>query len=76
MTACLEKGRKEGKFYFHGDAADRALLVTSTLLSALLLSRILGREIFDRMIDQQFKDLGSALRVDQFEEDVPEHLLG
>src|SRR5579859_4739785 len=75
MTTCLDKGRREGRLYFHGEAADRALLVASTLLSGLLLSRVLGTEIFDRMIDQQFKDLGSDIRVDQFEEEIPEHLL-
>jgi AcrR family transcriptional regulator len=75
MSECLEKGRREGQLYFPGDATDRALLVMSCLLSSLLLSRVLGEEIFDRMIDQQLKDLGSNIRVSQFQEEIPEHLL-
>jgi TetR/AcrR family transcriptional regulator, transcriptional repressor for nem operon len=45
---------------FHGKAPDRALLLMSTLVSSLLLSRILGPDIFDRMIDQILKDLGTS----------------
>jgi len=75
MSACLEKGRREGSLYFQGDSSDRALLVMSTLFSSLIMSRVMGSEIFDRMIDQQLKDLGSDIRVSQFVEDIPEHLL-
>ncbi|MDO6430128.1 TetR/AcrR family transcriptional regulator [Flavitalea sp. BT771] len=57
MTECLEKGRKEGCMRFEGAAADRALLVMSALLSSLLLSRVLGREIFDRTVGQLLKDI-------------------
>ena len=64
----LEKGRKEGNLQFSGTASDRALLVLSTLLSSLLLSRVLKDNIFDRMIDQLFIDLGSSIRVSQFPE--------
>src|ERR1700735_2283949 len=44
---CLEKGRSEGRLHFAGPAADRALLLLSTLMSSLLLARVLGREVFD-----------------------------
>jgi AcrR family transcriptional regulator len=57
MTECLEKGRKERSLQFEGAAADRALLVISALLSSLLLSRVLGREVFDRMLRQLLKDI-------------------
>jgi TetR/AcrR family transcriptional repressor of nem operon len=57
---CLEKGREERTLHFHGKAPDRALLLMSTLVSSLLLSRILGPDIFDRMIDQILKDLGTS----------------
>lgn len=57
MTDCLEKGLKDGSLRFEGSAADRALLVLSSLLSSLLLSRVLGGEVFTRMLDQLLKDL-------------------
>ena len=57
VTGSLEKGRTEGRLSFAGKAEDRALLVMSTLLSSLLLSRVLGGEVFDRMIGQLQQDL-------------------
>lgn len=57
MTECLEMGLKDGTLQFEGAAADRALLVLSALLSSLLLSRVLGKEIFDRMMDQLLTDI-------------------
>lgn len=74
LTCSLEKGRKEGNLHFSGEAADQALLVVSGLLSSLLLARVLGEEVFDRMIDQLFMGLGSSIRVAQFPEYIPEHL--
>lgn len=74
MTGCLKKGRKDGSLHFKGSAADRALLVLSALLSSLLLARVLGEEVFDKMIDQLFSDLGTPVRVAQLEEYRPEHL--
>lgn len=74
MTDCLKKGRKDGSLSFKGDAADRALLVLSSLLSSLLFARVLGEEVFDRMIDQLFADLGSPVRVAQLQEIRREHL--
>lgn len=74
MTDCLKKGRKDGSLSFKGDAADRALLVLSALLSSLLFARVLGEEVFDRMIDQLFADLGSPVRVAQLQEIRREHL--
>jgi TetR/AcrR family transcriptional regulator, transcriptional repressor for nem operon len=75
MSTCLEKSRREGSLYFQGESSDRALLVMSTLFSSLIMSRVMGGEIFDRMIDQLLKDLGSNIRIAQFVEDIPEHLL-
>jgi AcrR family transcriptional regulator len=57
MTECLEKGQKDKTLQFGGTAADRALLVLSTLLSSLLLSRVLGGDTADRMLSQLLKDI-------------------
>ena len=57
MTACLEQGRNDGSLQFQGAAEDRGLLVVSALLSSLLLSRVMGEEVFDRMLEQLLKDL-------------------
>jgi len=57
ITDCLEKGLKDGTLQFEGAPVDRALLVISALLSSLLLSRVLGKEVFDRMRDQLLEDI-------------------
>jgi hypothetical protein len=57
MTDCLEKGLEDRSLQFEGTAADRALLVMSALLSSLLLSRVLGNGVFDRMLNQLLKDI-------------------
>ena len=64
VTDCLEKGQKEGSLRFEGTAADRALLVMSALLSSLLLSRVMGREVFERMLNQLLKDMEAKFRAD------------
>jgi TetR/AcrR family transcriptional repressor of nem operon len=60
VTACLEKGREEMSLHFQGKARDRALLLISGLSSSLLLSRVLGNAVFDRMMEQFLKDLGTS----------------
>jgi TetR/AcrR family transcriptional regulator, transcriptional repressor for nem operon len=60
VTLCLEKGREEMSLHFQGKARDRALLLMSGLSSSLLLSRVLGNVVFDRMMDQFLKDLGTS----------------
>ena len=57
MTGCLEKGLEDGSLQFEGTAGDRALLVMSALLSSLLVSRVLGNGVFDRMLNQLLKDI-------------------
>lgn len=57
MTESLEKGRQDGTLAFEGDAESRALLVISSLLSSLLLARVLGKEVFARMLDQLLRDI-------------------
>lgn len=59
----LEEEREQGRLRFEGKAEDRALLVVSALLSSLLLSRVLGKDIFVRMADQLLSDLGARWRV-------------
>lgn len=56
-TLCLENGRKEQLFHFKGEAYDRALLVISDLLASLLLSRVIGKEVFEKVRKQLINDL-------------------
>jgi AcrR family transcriptional regulator len=60
MTEVLEKGRKDGTLAFEGEAKSRALLVISSLLSSLLLARVMGKEVFTKMLDQLLKDIECA----------------
>jgi TetR/AcrR family transcriptional repressor of nem operon len=62
-ASSLEKARLERDILFQGSAADRALLVISTLLSSLLLSRVLGEGIFERMMNRLLQDMGAAWRI-------------
>ena len=57
LTTCLENGRTNQLFHFQGIAYDRALLVISSLLASLLLSRVMGQEIYEKMSRQLLKDL-------------------
>jgi hypothetical protein len=52
---------------FDGTAEDRSLLVVSGLLSSLLLSRVLGKDIFARMADQLLRDLSADWRIADLE---------
>jgi TetR/AcrR family transcriptional repressor of nem operon len=64
VAVCLEEERKEGRMRFEGTAADRALLVLSTLLSSLLLGRVMGgHSVFESMADQLLRDLGADWKV-------------
>jgi TetR/AcrR family transcriptional repressor of nem operon len=65
MTDCLEKGQQDKTLKFEGSPADRALLVMSALLSSLLLSRVLGSDVFDRMLNRQLADVEAGFRIDQ-----------
>lgn len=72
VRLCLENERLAGRMKFEGTAEDRALLVVSTLLSSLLLARVMGGyEVFKRMADQLLQDLGAGWRTDDLP-DVPE----
>lgn len=71
VSLCLEGERSAHRMRFNGTADDRALLVISTLLSSLLLGRVMGYEIFKRMADQLLADLGAGWRIDDLG-DVPE----
>lgn len=57
VTLCLENGRKKQLFHFEGDAYNRALLVVSNMISSLLLARVTGKEVFEKMSNQLLKDL-------------------
>ena len=75
VTVILEKGRREKNLHFEGTPGDRALIVLSVLLSSLLLSGVLGTEIFDRMVNQMLMDIGAGFRVDDMQEEIPGHLI-
>ena len=62
-SECLEKGRLEDRLHFEGAAADRALLLLSTLLSSLLLSRVLGGNVFEKALNQLLLDMRVAWSV-------------
>ncbi|SEW43454.1 transcriptional regulator, TetR family [Chitinophaga sp. YR573] len=57
VTLCLENGRKKQLFHFEGDAYNRALLVVSNMISSLLLARVTGKEVFEKISNQLLKDL-------------------
>ncbi|WP_431209766.1 TetR/AcrR family transcriptional regulator [Puia sp. P3] len=63
LGEALERAREEGGLQFEGSAGDRALLVVSTLLSSLLLSRVLGANIFEQMLDQLLRDMRADWQV-------------
>jgi len=63
VTVALAKAREEGRLQYEGAPGDRALLVVSTLLSSLLLSRVLGENIFERMLDQLLRDMRAGWQV-------------
>jgi TetR/AcrR family transcriptional regulator, transcriptional repressor for nem operon len=67
VAASLEVERKQGRMQFDGTAEDRALLVVSGLLSSLLLSRVMGKDVFVRMADQLLRDLSADWRVADLE---------
>ena len=53
----LEKGRRKKLLRFEGHAYDRALLIMTNLQSSLLLSRVLGPSVFNRISERVLKDL-------------------
>lgn len=57
ITACLENGRAHQRFHFEGEAYDRALLIITNLQSSLILSRVLGPSVFNRVSNRILKDL-------------------
>jgi AcrR family transcriptional regulator len=56
-TLCLENGRQRGLLHFEGEAYNRALLIVSDMLASLLLSRVMGKEVFEKMSKQLLHDL-------------------
>jgi TetR/AcrR family transcriptional regulator, transcriptional repressor for nem operon len=62
LANCLEKARLEKDLHFQGTAADRAHLLVTALLSSLVLSRVMGIGVFERMMDQVLRDMGASWR--------------
>jgi AcrR family transcriptional regulator len=57
LTALLESGREKKLFHFEGEAYDRALILITNLQSSLILSRVLGPSVFNRVSNRIIKDL-------------------
>ena len=57
LGSTLEEGREAGAFKFHGDPADKAALILSSLQGALQMARALGAEKFHAVIEQHKRDL-------------------
>ena len=72
VTDCLEAARAGGHLRFAGTAADRAALLVSTLLASLLLARMEGVELFQRMVGQLLRDLGADWTLGERPEADPE----
>ncbi len=57
LSHTLENGRKHKQLHFKGKATDRALMIMTNLQASLLMSRVLGPEIFTRISHQLLEDL-------------------
>jgi AcrR family transcriptional regulator len=53
----LEEGRKSGVFQFHGESANKAALILSSLQGALQMARALGTKRFRDVVEQMKLDL-------------------
>lgn len=57
LQATLKEGRDAGAFHFHGEPADRAALILSSLQGALQMARALGTSKFHAVVQQHKQDL-------------------
>ena len=57
LEGTLHEGREAGVFHFHGDPADKAALILSSLQGALQMARALGTDRFHALVKQQKQDL-------------------
>ncbi|MDR6196859.1 TetR/AcrR family transcriptional regulator [Siphonobacter sp. SORGH_AS_0500] len=57
LTACLEQGRTKQVFQFKGEASDRALVLISSLISSLSLSRVQQTDLYSRIRQQLLSDI-------------------
>ena len=58
LTRVLEVGREQGAFRFVGPAADKAVCIKATTQGAGQLSRLSGKPMLQRAINQIRRDLG------------------
>lgn len=70
LTDALSQAREAGQLRFEGASEARALLVISGLLSSLLLSRVLGGHVFERMLDQLLQDMEVSWRIADLKIDI------
>lgn len=59
----LQKGLQDGSLRFEGTSKERATMVAALLASSLQLSRIMGGNIFEIIIDRMIADLGADFKV-------------
>lgn len=57
LTATLAEGREAGVFHFHGEPADKAALIHSSLQGGLQMARALGTKRLHKVIEQHRLDL-------------------
>ncbi len=57
MTKVLEVGRGQGEMRFEGEAADKALMILTSLQGASQMARLSGRGTMDAVVRQIRKDL-------------------
>jgi len=57
LQGTLEEGRKSGVFRFHGESANKAALILSSLQGALQMARALGTKRFRDVVEQLKLDL-------------------
>jgi len=57
FTGVLENGRSNGSFSFNGDASDRASIIQTSLMGALLINRVLGAAEYEKIKNQLIKDI-------------------
>lgn len=68
----LQAGQDEKVFYFAGEAMDQAIILVASMKSAILYSRVLEKDLLEKVIDQFTKQLSNS--VSNFQ-DKPELLM-
>lgn len=57
VAEILQAGHDEKTFYFEGEAMDQAILLVTSIKSAILYSRVLEKDLIEKVIDQFTRQL-------------------